>query len=217
MARIPFVRHRTVNQIANKYRACRHPVEKVRWHAIWLLARTDEPRTPAQVADLVGLSDVTVRQVLHRWNADGPAGLIDQRQHNRSDSKLTARRRAALLTALQKRPPRRGGVDRAEGGSIRGRPLGGERRSDHRVALAAGSGVHPPSAAAVASAGGGSTDPPAVEKNLRRRVRRLKAAHPGTPVELWAEDEARLGLKPITRLVINSTEGSAFNTTKGSA
>lgn len=105
MARIPFVRHRTVNQIANKYRACRHPVEKVRWHAVWLLARTDTPRTPAQVADVVGLSDVTVRQVLHRWNADGPAGLIDQRRANGSAPKLTARRRAALLRAVHKRPP----------------------------------------------------------------------------------------------------------------
>jgi transposase len=105
MARIPFVRHRTVNQIVNTYRACRHPVEKVRWHAVWLLARTDEPRTPAQVADLVGLSGVTVREVLHRWNADGPAGLADRRQHNGSSPKLTARRRAALFTALQRRPP----------------------------------------------------------------------------------------------------------------
>lgn len=105
MARIPFVRHRTVNQLANKYRACRHPVEKVRWHAVWLLARTGEPRTPAQVADLVGLSDVAVRAVLHRRNADGPGGLVDRRRDNGSDSKLTARRRAALLRALQKRPP----------------------------------------------------------------------------------------------------------------
>jgi len=40
-----------------------------------------------------------------------------------------------------------------------------------------------------------------VEKNLRRRVRRLKAANPGAAVEVWAEDEARLGLKPITRRV----------------
>jgi transposase len=105
MARIPFVRHRTANQIANKYRACRHPVEKVRWHAVWLLARTDETRTPAQVADLVGLSDVTVRDILHRWNADGPSGLVDRRRRNGSDSKLTARRRAALLRALHNRPP----------------------------------------------------------------------------------------------------------------
>jgi transposase len=105
VARIPFVRHRTVNQIANQYRACRPPVEKTRWHALWLLARTDVPRTPAQVADLVGLSDVTVRDILHRWNADGPAGVADRRRNNGAAPKLAARQRQALLAALHKRPP----------------------------------------------------------------------------------------------------------------
>jgi transposase len=105
MARIPFVRHRTVNQIRAKYRACRHPVEKARWHAVWLLARTDHPRTPAQVADVVGLSAVTVRAVLHRWNGAGPAGLTDERKGNGSEPRLSARRRAALYAALRKRPP----------------------------------------------------------------------------------------------------------------
>ena len=32
-------------------------------------------------------------------------------------------------------------------------------------------------------------------------MRRLRAAHPGRAVEVWAEDEARLGLKPVTRRV----------------
>ncbi len=32
-------------------------------------------------------------------------------------------------------------------------------------------------------------------------MRRLRAANPGKTVEVWAEDEARLGLKPITRRV----------------
>ena len=105
MPRLPFVRHRTANQIRSKYRACRHPVEKVRWHAVWLLARTDEPRTPAQVAGLVGLSAVTVRDVLHRWNDRGPGGLADRRTGNGADPKLSARRRDALYAALQKRPP----------------------------------------------------------------------------------------------------------------
>ncbi len=105
MARIPFARHPTVNQIANKFRACRRPVEKARWHAVWLLARTDVPRTPAEVADVVGLSAVTVRAVLHRWNAAGPPGLTDEREGNGSEPRLTARRRAALYAALQKRPP----------------------------------------------------------------------------------------------------------------
>jgi transposase len=40
-----------------------------------------------------------------------------------------------------------------------------------------------------------------VEKNLRQRLARLRRANPGRRVEVWAEDEARLGLKPVTRRV----------------
>jgi transposase len=105
MARLPFVRHLSVSKLRYKYRACRHPTEKPRWHALWLLARTDEPRTPAAVADLVGLSAVTVRHVLHRWNDHGPEGVADRRRNNGADPKLTARRQDALYAALQKRPP----------------------------------------------------------------------------------------------------------------
>jgi hypothetical protein len=36
---------------------------------------------------------------------------------------------------------------------------------------------------------------------LRARLARLRRANPGKPVELWAQDEARLGLKPIARRV----------------
>ncbi len=101
---LPFVRHRTQGQIQAEYRACRHPVEKIRWHAIWLLSRTDQPRTSDQVGNVVGLAGVTVRAVLHRWNEDGPDGLADQRQDNGAEPKLTARRRDALYAALQNRP-----------------------------------------------------------------------------------------------------------------
>ena len=103
MARIPFVRHLPVRKVRYKYRACRHPVEKVRWHALWLLARTDDPRSPAQVAGLVGPSDITVRAALHRWSAAGPDGAADGRKGDGSAPKLSARRRAALYAALQKR------------------------------------------------------------------------------------------------------------------
>ena len=105
MARIPFVRHLPAGKVRYRYTSCRHPVEKPRWHALWLLARTDNPRTPAEVADVVGLSAVTVRAVLHRWNARGPDGVADRRKGNGSECRLTARRRDALYAALQKRPP----------------------------------------------------------------------------------------------------------------
>jgi transposase len=40
-----------------------------------------------------------------------------------------------------------------------------------------------------------------LEKNLRERLRRLRNANPKKSVELWAQDESRLGLKPIARRV----------------
>jgi transposase len=40
-----------------------------------------------------------------------------------------------------------------------------------------------------------------VEKNLRARLKRLREANPKKAVEVWAQDEARLGLKPIARRV----------------
>jgi transposase len=105
MKRLPVERHLTANQARARYRACRHPVEKTRWHAIWLLLRADEPRTPAQVAELVGLSVITTRDVLRRWNEHGPEGLADGRKGNGSRPKLDADQRARLLAALKKRPP----------------------------------------------------------------------------------------------------------------
>jgi transposase len=104
MQRLPVVRHRTANQARAKYRACRQPVEKTRWHALWLLLRTDPPRTPAQVAGLVGLSVITVRDLLHRWNDRGPAGLADRRKSNGRKPRLTDPQRAELFAALKRRP-----------------------------------------------------------------------------------------------------------------
>ena len=102
MKRLPVVRHLRSNQARAKYRACRHPIEKTRWHALWLLLRTDPVRTPAQVAELVGLSVITVRDILRRWNDRGPDGLADGRKGNGSEPKLDTGQRAELLAALKR-------------------------------------------------------------------------------------------------------------------
>jgi hypothetical protein len=99
------VHHRTAQQAWAKYRSCRHPVEKVWWHLVWLLLRTDEPRTPGQAAEAVGVSVITARAVLHRWNESGPAGLTDRRAGNRGRPALTDGQRGELLAALKRRPP----------------------------------------------------------------------------------------------------------------
>ncbi|HEY1377448.1 MAG TPA: winged helix-turn-helix domain-containing protein [Gemmataceae bacterium] len=105
MQRLPVIRHRTARQVWSKYRACRNPVEKTRWHLVWLLLRADEPRTPAQAAAVVGVSVITARAVLKRWNAGGPAGLTDRRANNGGKPALTDGQRRELFAALSKRPP----------------------------------------------------------------------------------------------------------------
>jgi transposase len=105
MRRLSVIRHRTANRVRAAYRACRDGVEKTRWHMIWLLLRTDAPRTPAQVAEVVGVSAQTVRAALRRWDEHGPEGLTDRRATNRGRSRLSDEQRAELFAALQKRPP----------------------------------------------------------------------------------------------------------------
>jgi transposase len=105
MKRLPVEPHLTADQAHANYRACRHPTEKVRWHALWLLLRADPPRAPAEVAEVVGLSAVTVRDVLRRWNERGPGGLADRRKGNGAKPRLTAGQRAELFTALKRRHP----------------------------------------------------------------------------------------------------------------
>ena len=39
------------------------------------------------------------------------------------------------------------------------------------------------------------------QETLPERVKAIKEANPGAKVQLWAEDEARLGLKPVIRAV----------------
>ena len=100
MRRLPVIRHHSPRQAWAKYRACRHPGEKTHWHLIWLLLRTDEPRTPAQAAAVVGVSVITARAVLHRWNDHDPTGLADRRAKNHGLPALTDGQRKALFAAL---------------------------------------------------------------------------------------------------------------------
>jgi transposase len=105
-ARLPLVPHLDPDQIYRRYRACRGGVEKTHWHLIWLMARPEQPLTPARAAAAVGLSTVWARAVLRRWNAEGPAGLTNRRKGACGGrSKLTTDQQVDLWATLQQPPP----------------------------------------------------------------------------------------------------------------
>ena len=105
MKRLPVIAHLPPEEVGRRYRTCPDPKEKTRWHLLWLLCRPGTSLCCEGAAPLVGLSDVHARVILRRWNAYGPEGLADRRQHNQSQGKLTALQQAELYQALQGEPP----------------------------------------------------------------------------------------------------------------
>jgi transposase len=101
---ISVVPHLRPGKIDHRYRSCRDPHEKTRWHVIWLLTRPGPPRSAHSVSKLVGLSPAWAAEILKRWNAHGPEGLLDGRRENGNKPLLTPRQQNALLTALRGRP-----------------------------------------------------------------------------------------------------------------
>ena len=90
--------HLTIAELEYRYRHCRDAVERCHWQMLWLVAQGHH--VPA-VAELTGYSVPWVRTIVHRYNADGPSGIIDRRQHGRGHPPLLAPAvRAELAEAL---------------------------------------------------------------------------------------------------------------------
>jgi transposase len=92
--------HLSVDELRQRYRQTHDPVERSHWQVIWLVARGHHV---PEVARLVGYSPNWVREIIRRYNADGPDALGDQRAAHRGGNPplLDASARAALAAALE--------------------------------------------------------------------------------------------------------------------
>jgi transposase len=90
--------HLPPEELERRYRAAADPIERTHWQIVWLVAAG---RGCARAAEVVGYSVDWVREVVRRYNADGPAGLGDRRRANPGGAPLLdAAGRAALAEAL---------------------------------------------------------------------------------------------------------------------
>ena len=204
MARI--VEHLRVAELEARYRAARDATEARHTQAIWLLA---QGRTSLEGAEVLAYVPRRVEEAAARYNALGPAALGGQRRRNGRAASLPTE---AVLTALAVRvrePPDDGGLARRWRAMEwpEGRRLDGAASRPDAGASAAwlgGAEAHRlvgPGAAAAAPAGGDARTAGRLQGGLDAAATEAKAAHPDRPVEVWAEDEHRLGLKPIRRRV----------------
>lgn len=95
--------HDSPDELEHRYRASRDPVARSHWHILWLVAQGHH--VPA-VAALTGYTENWVRTIIHRYNAEGAAGVGDRRHANPGQPPLLSPAdRAALRVALVTPPP----------------------------------------------------------------------------------------------------------------
>jgi hypothetical protein len=90
--------HLTTDELEGRYRSTKDPVERSRWHFLWLLARG---LTAKVVASITGYSAYWIGRIAQRYNERGPTGVKDQRHQSRpSVPLLSAAQQDELVAAL---------------------------------------------------------------------------------------------------------------------
>ena len=69
--RISLAPHFTVEELGGRYRTTKDPVERSRWHFLWLLARGF---TASVIASITGYSAYWIGRIARRYNERGPDG-----------------------------------------------------------------------------------------------------------------------------------------------
>lgn len=99
--------HLSDAELERRYRTCRDPVERSHWHIVWLVS---QGHTCPAVARLTGYSETWLRTLVHRYNATGPAGLVDRRHANPGQPPLVPPAVRDELRQVLADPPPDGGL-----------------------------------------------------------------------------------------------------------
>jgi len=93
--------HLPYEEVTSRYRTCTNIRQKSYWHVIWLMSHPSHPQTVAEAVRNSGYSSNWIRELVKRYNAEGPDGLIDKRLHNPGQAPLlTSEQRTELAQAL---------------------------------------------------------------------------------------------------------------------
>lgn len=94
-------------ELAERYRTADDLVERSRLQAVWLIA---QGRPTAEVATITGYSTRTVREMVHRFEAEGFAGLRDRRHEGPGHPPLLDDEGVAALRVALEAAPEDGGI-----------------------------------------------------------------------------------------------------------
>ena len=169
------------------------------FQTIWLLAKG---HGVAEVSRMTSFGARWIEQLAARYNAEGPDSLGDLRRRNGTSATIL---KPELLDKLRERlrqPPSDGGVWTSPKIAVwMAQELGLEKVCPQRgweALKALGWSIQAPRPKNPKSA---TPEEEAAFKKLADAVIEETEKHPDRPVEVFASDEHRLGLKPVTRRV----------------
>ena len=196
--RLTITPHLSVDDLAQRYRQARHPIERSHYQIIWLLA---QGKRSEDVADVTGYSRNWIYELVRDYNAHGPQCLGDGRRENPgAPPLLTEEQQALLLQVLRGEAP--------DGGLWNGRkvadylselldqPISRQQGWVYLRQLGWRLRVPRPQHQ---EADLDAQD--AWKKKLQEDVEHVQQTHPDADVEVWCEDEHRMGLCPIIRRI----------------
>ena len=97
----------SVEELAGRYRRARAGVARSQWQIIWLVA---QGQTCQEAAHVTGYSVPWVRELVHRYNRQGPAGVGDRRHANPGQRGLLTKEQQAELAQALAGPSPDGGL-----------------------------------------------------------------------------------------------------------
>lgn len=104
------VSHLSYEEVTKRYRSCSDGRLKTWWQIIWLMSDPGQRTTVTRAASLVGCHPNWARQIVRRYNAEGPDGLVDKRADNLGQEPLLNDGQKAELSRALLGPAPDGGL-----------------------------------------------------------------------------------------------------------
>jgi transposase len=196
--RIKIIAHLTVEELEQRYRQATEGIERSHYQIIWLLA---QGRPTEEVAAVTGYSRAWIYELVRSYNWLGSDILGDLRRNNPGALTLFDDvQQANLLEAIRGPAP--------DGGLWNGRKVADylsellntriSRQQGWEYLKQMGLRLRVPRTQHVEA---DLEEQEEWKKKLTVEVERVQKEHPDATVEVWCEDEHRIGLHPVTRQV----------------
>ena len=196
--RITIAPHLLIEELEQRYRRAKDPVERSHYQIIWLLA---QGKPSEEVASVTGYSRIWIYELVRGYNRVGPEMLGDLRHQNPGPAPLLDDVCCAnLLQALRGAAP--------DGGLWNGRKVASYLSELLGVRISRQQGweylkqmewrllvPRPQHQEADLDA------QQEWKKKLQQEVQQVQQQYPDADVEIWCEDEHRIGLQPVVRQV----------------